>query len=66
FLNCILIYRKFVNLIQIKYGSSGFIESSYAPEDVDCLKKDMEKVNPNLWNDSPFWRREILLLNEKY
>lgn len=30
FLNCILIYRKFVNLIQIKYGSSGFIESSYA------------------------------------
>ncbi len=66
FLDSILAYRMFINVVQSKYGAEALFDNLYRQEDIETLKQKFSKINADLLSSSEFWKQEIeeLIVNK--
>lgn len=66
FLDSIITYKNFVDLIIGKYGEEALIENLYEEEDIEILKNNFLKINSDLLINSKFWAQQIeeLIVNK--
>ena len=60
--SCLLSYKKFINMVNEKYGEDGFFDIKYTKQDVDILKGNFKEINENIFEESSFWKQEIAML----
>lgn len=59
---CLLIYKNFIDRVQQENGKGAYLNGNISQTQISDLKKDFEKVSSDIFTESSFWRRQVLVL----
>lgn len=62
---CLLEFKKFIELINSEFGEDGFFESKFNIVHLEKLKIRLKNINPNIFTESEFWNSKITMLFEE-
>jgi len=61
---CLLLFKNFITLVNTEFGDDGFFEKKYTSKQITDLEAQFKTINPNLFEESDFWKTEFHLLKD--